>query len=94
MTEGRLGIDVPPILIVIGLVIAGRGISSLLLGGKIPWLGKLPGDFYYKGQEFHLLFPARHKHNHQYHPHDHHDVHQQKIISSILDITAAPKPTG
>jgi hypothetical protein len=44
------------ILIVIGLVIAGLGFL-LLLGGKIPWLGKLPGDFYYKGKSFTFYFP-------------------------------------
>ena len=44
------------ILIIIGLVIAGLG-SLLLLGGKIPWLGKLPGDFFYKGKNVTFYFP-------------------------------------
>ncbi|HUH66169.1 MAG TPA: DUF2905 domain-containing protein [Syntrophales bacterium] len=44
------------ILIVIGLVIAGIG-GLVLLGGKIPWLGRLPGDFYYKGKNFTFYFP-------------------------------------
>lgn len=44
------------ILIVIGLVIAAVGFL-VLLGGKIPWLGKLPGDFYYKGKNFTFYFP-------------------------------------
>jgi hypothetical protein len=44
------------ILILIGLVIAGMGFL-LLLGGKIPWLGKLPGDVFYKGKNFTFYFP-------------------------------------
>jgi hypothetical protein len=43
-------------LILIGLVIAGLGFL-LLLGGKIPWLGKLPGDFFYKGKNLTFYFP-------------------------------------
>jgi hypothetical protein len=44
------------ILIIIGLVIAGIG-GLILLGGKIPWIGRLPGDFYYKGKNFTFYFP-------------------------------------
>ncbi len=44
------------VLLIIGLVIAGIG-GLLLLGGKIPWIGKLPGDFYYKGKNFTFYFP-------------------------------------
>lgn len=44
------------ILIIIGLVIAGIG-CLVLLGGKIPWIGRLPGDFYYKGKNFTFYFP-------------------------------------
>jgi hypothetical protein len=43
-------------LILIGLVMAGLGFL-LLLGGKIPWLGKLPGDFFYKGKNLTFYFP-------------------------------------
>jgi hypothetical protein len=43
-------------LLIIGLVIAGIG-GLLLVGGKIPWIGKLPGDFYYKGKHFTFYFP-------------------------------------
>ena len=43
------------ILIVIGLVIAGLGIL-VILGGKIPWFGKLPGDFFYRGRNFTFYF--------------------------------------
>ncbi len=44
------------ILLIIGLVIAGIGVL-FLLGGKIPWIGRLPGDFYYKGKHFTFYFP-------------------------------------
>jgi len=44
------------ILIIIGVVIAGLGFL-LLLGTKIPWIGRLPGDFYYKGKNFTFYFP-------------------------------------
>jgi hypothetical protein len=44
------------ILIIIGVVIAGLGFL-LLLGAKIPWIGRLPGDFYYKGKNFTFYFP-------------------------------------
>jgi hypothetical protein len=44
------------ILLIIGLVIAGIG-GLILLGGKIPWIGQLPGDFYYKGKNFTFYFP-------------------------------------
>jgi hypothetical protein len=44
------------ILLIIGLVIAGIG-GLFLLGGKIPWIGHLPGDFSYKGKNFSFYFP-------------------------------------
>ena len=44
------------ILLIIGLVIAGIG-CLILLAGKIPWIGRLPGDFYYKGKNFSFYFP-------------------------------------
>ncbi|HET6460726.1 MAG TPA: DUF2905 domain-containing protein [Syntrophales bacterium] len=44
------------ILIIIGVVIAGLGFL-VLLGGKIPWLGRLPGDLYFKGKNFTFYFP-------------------------------------
>lgn len=44
------------ILIVIGLVIAGIGLA-MVFAGKIPWLGKLPGDFFFRGKSFSFYFP-------------------------------------
>jgi hypothetical protein len=44
------------ILIVLGLVIAGVGIL-FTLGGKIPWIGRLPGDIYIRRKNFTFYFP-------------------------------------
>ncbi|GFO54316.1 hypothetical protein GMSM_13230 [Geomonas sp. Red276] len=43
-------------LIVIGLVIALIGVI-LTLAGRIPWLGRLPGDIYVKRENFTFYFP-------------------------------------
>ncbi|NMC75291.1 MAG: DUF2905 domain-containing protein [Geobacteraceae bacterium] len=43
-------------LIVAGLVIAAVG-GLLLLSGKIPWLGRLPGDILVKREKFTFYFP-------------------------------------
>jgi len=44
------------ILLIAGLAVAGVGLI-ILLGGKIPWLGKLPGDIFYRGEKFTFYFP-------------------------------------
>ena len=44
------------ILIVIGLVVAGTGLV-MFFAWKIPWLGRLPGDFFFRGKNFSLYFP-------------------------------------
>ncbi len=44
------------LLIVIGLFIAGIG-AALLFSGKIPWLGRLPGDFLFQGKHSSFYFP-------------------------------------
>jgi len=43
-------------LILLGLVIAGVGLL-FTLGGKIPWIGRLPGDIYIKRKNFTFYFP-------------------------------------
>ena len=43
-------------LIMIGLIVAGAGIL-VLLSLKLTWIGRLPGDFYYKGKNFSFYFP-------------------------------------
>lgn len=43
-------------LIIIGLIIAAIGVI-LTFAGKIPWLGRLPGDIYIKRENFTFYFP-------------------------------------
>jgi hypothetical protein len=43
-------------LIIAGLIIAAIGVI-LTLAGKIPWLGRLPGDIYIKRENFTFYFP-------------------------------------
>jgi hypothetical protein len=43
-------------LIVFGMVIVAIGVL-LTLSGKIPWLGRLPGDIYIKRDNFTFYFP-------------------------------------
>jgi hypothetical protein len=43
-------------LMVLGLVIAGIGLL-VYLGGKIPWLGNLPGDIRIQREHFSFYFP-------------------------------------
>jgi len=43
-------------LIMIGLVVAGIGLV-MVFAGKIPWLGRLPGDFLFRGKNFSFYFP-------------------------------------
>ncbi|HSR11658.1 MAG TPA: DUF2905 domain-containing protein [Thermodesulfobacteriota bacterium] len=44
------------ILLVIGIVIALAGLA-FMFGGKVPWLGRLPGDITLKGKNYTFYFP-------------------------------------
>jgi hypothetical protein len=44
------------LIIFVGLVLILLG-SLLLLAGKLPWLGKLPGDIVYTRGNFRFYFP-------------------------------------
>lgn len=44
------------VLIAAGLLIAAVGVA-LLLSGKIPWLGRLPGDILVRKEKFTFYFP-------------------------------------
>ena len=44
------------LLILLGVLIIVIGIL-LVVGGKIPWIGKLPGDFIIKKDKFTFYFP-------------------------------------
>ncbi len=48
--------DLGRLLILFGVVLVVIG-AVLLLAGKIPWLGRLPGDIYYKGDHVSFYFP-------------------------------------
>lgn len=43
-------------LIVFGLLIAALGVL-LTLVGKVPWLGRLPGDISYESEHVRVYFP-------------------------------------
>jgi hypothetical protein len=44
------------ILIIVGIIFVVLGFF-LILGDKIPWIGKLPGDIYIKRERFSFYFP-------------------------------------
>jgi hypothetical protein len=48
--------DLGKVLIVLGAVIAGIGVL-LMVGDKIPWIGKLPGDIIIRKEKFIVYFP-------------------------------------
>jgi len=48
--------DLGKVLVVLGAVIAGVGVL-LVLGDKIPWIGKLPGDIIIRKEKFTFYFP-------------------------------------
>jgi uncharacterized protein HemY len=43
-------------LILLGLLIAAIGVV-ITFAGKLPWLGRLPGDIYIKRENFSFYFP-------------------------------------
>jgi len=49
--------DLGKVLIVLGAVIAGIGVL-LMVGDKIPWIGKLPGDIIIRKEKFTFYFPV------------------------------------
>jgi len=48
--------ELAKMLIVFGIILAVVGVI-LLAAPKIPWLGKLPGDFIYRGRRVTFYFP-------------------------------------
>ena len=48
--------DFGRLLILFGVALIAVG-ALLTFAGKIPWLGKLPGDIYYKGDHVTFYFP-------------------------------------
>ena len=45
------------LLIILGIVISAIGVL-LVLSGKLPWFGKLPGDFFWRGKNVSFYFPV------------------------------------
>jgi hypothetical protein len=48
--------DFGKVLVILGSVIAGIGVL-LMVGDKIPWIGKLPGDIIIRKEKFTVYFP-------------------------------------
>ncbi len=48
--------DLGRLLILFGVILVVLGLL-LTVAGKIPWLGRLPGDIFYKGEHVTLYFP-------------------------------------
>lgn len=49
--------DFGRILLITGLLIAGAGLLLLIMP-RLPWLGRLPGDIYYRRGNFTFYFPG------------------------------------
>jgi hypothetical protein len=45
------------ILIIIGIVLALIGVLILIAGRFFPWMGNLPGDFSFEGENFKVYIP-------------------------------------
>jgi hypothetical protein len=48
--------DLGKTLIILGMAIAAIG-AVLVIAGKLPWLGRLPGDIYFRKEHFTFYFP-------------------------------------
>jgi Protein of unknown function (DUF2905) len=48
--------DIGKWLIIFGVILVTPG-AAFILAGKIPWLGKLPGDIYIQRRNFTFFFP-------------------------------------
>lgn len=44
------------LLILFGLIVVATGII-ILLAGRVPWIGRLPGDIYIQRRNFTFYFP-------------------------------------
>ena len=51
-----IGSDVGKALVALGLLIALAGVV-LMLVGRVPWLGRLPGDIHFQRGNFAFYFP-------------------------------------
>jgi hypothetical protein len=51
-----IGSDVGKALVALGLLIALAGVV-LMVVGRVPWLGRLPGDIHFQRGNFSFYFP-------------------------------------
>ena len=56
MIQPANGSDLGKLLIFLGGILVIVGVA-LILSGKIPWLGRLPGDIYIQRRNFTVFFP-------------------------------------
>jgi hypothetical protein len=56
LTEAAGVHDIGKALVIVGLVIAVAGLV-LVLVGRVPWLGRLPGDIYVQRGNWSFYFP-------------------------------------
>ena len=49
-------VDLGKALIILGAVILAAGVALTLLG-RIPWIGRLPGDIVFRRDDFVFVFP-------------------------------------
>ena len=56
MSEAAGVHDIGKTLVIIGLVVAVAGVV-LMLVGRVPWLGRLPGDIYVQRGNWSFYFP-------------------------------------
>ena len=45
------------LLVIVGLVVVAAGLL-FMLAGRVPWLGRLPGDIYIQRGNFSFYFPV------------------------------------
>ncbi len=48
--------DLGKLLVLFGVILIAVGVL-LIVAGKLPWLGRLPGDIYYRGEHVTVFFP-------------------------------------
>jgi len=48
--------DIGRALVIVGVVIAVVGVM-MMLAGRVPWIGRLPGDIYVRRGNWSLYFP-------------------------------------
>ena len=50
-------VEMGRLLVIIGLAVAFCGVIILIAIHDLPWLGNLPGDFRFEGENYKVYFP-------------------------------------